>query len=108
MKLAPAGETRRAGASCVQLQVASLPSRPSLHMAKTSDRPSRETARLEGYVYRRQLSGRELIPAVGAGIVTGLAAFYLARLFLERTPLLPEDRRIGKHHATGAGRRPRG
>jgi hypothetical protein len=77
-------------------------------MTKRSDRPSREVERLEGYVYRRQLSGRELIPAVGAGIVTGLAAFYVARLFLERTPLLPEDRRIGKHHATGPGRRPRG
>lgn len=77
-------------------------------MAKSSDRPSRELARLEGYVYRRKLSGRELIPAVGAGVLTGLAAFYVARLFLERTPLLPEDRRIGKHHATGAGRRPRG
>lgn len=108
MKLAPAGATRRAGASCVQLQVASLLSRQSLHMATSSDRPSREVARLEGYVYRRKLSNRELIPAVGAGIVTGLAAFYVARLFLERTPLLPEDRRIGKHHATGAGRRPRG
>ena len=77
-------------------------------MAKSSDRPSREVARLEGYVYRRKLSGRELIPAVGAGVVTGLAAYYVARLFLERTPLLPEDRRMGKHHATGAGRRPRG
>jgi hypothetical protein len=77
-------------------------------MAKSSDRPSRQTERLEGYVYRRTLSERELIPAVGAGIVVGLAAFYVARLFLERTPLLPEDRRIGKHHATGAGRRPRG
>jgi hypothetical protein len=77
-------------------------------MAKSSDRPSREVARLEGYVYRRKLSGTELIPAVGAGIVTGLAAYYVARLFLERTPLLPEDRRIGKHHATGAGRRPTG
>jgi hypothetical protein len=108
MKLAPAAATRRAGASCIQLQVASLLSRQSLHMAKSSDRPSREVARLEGYVYRRALTGRELIPAVGAGIVTGLAAYYVARLFLERTPLLPEDRRIGKHHATGAGRRPKG
>ena len=77
-------------------------------MTKRSDRPSREVARLEGYVYRRALAGRELIPAVGAGIVMGLAGFYVARLFLERTPLLPEDRRIGKHHATGPGRRPRG
>jgi hypothetical protein len=77
-------------------------------MAKSIDRPSREVARLEGYVYRRRLSHRELIPAVGAGIVTGLAAFYVARLFLERTPLLPEQRRLGKRHATGAGPRPRG
>jgi hypothetical protein len=52
-------------------------------------------------VYRRQLDARELIPAIGAGIVTGLAAFYIARLFLERTPLLPEDRRHGKVHASG-------
>ena len=77
-------------------------------MAKSSDRPSREVARLEGYVYRRPLTGRELIPAVGAGLVTGFAAFYVARLFLERTPLLPEDRRRGKHHASGAGPRPKG
>ena len=77
-------------------------------MAKTSDRPSRELARLEGYVYRRELEPRELVPAIGAAVVTGLVAFYMTRLFLERTPLLPEDRRLGKHHATGAGRRPRG
>lgn len=76
-------------------------------MAKQSERPSRATARLEGYVYRRALSGRELIPAIGAGVVTGLAAFYVTRLFLERTPLLPEERREGKHHATGAGARRR-
>jgi hypothetical protein len=77
-------------------------------MASPSDRAPRPTARLEGYVYRRALSGVELIPAIGAGVVTGLAAFYLARLFLERTPLLPEQRRLGGRHATGAGRRPRG
>lgn len=61
----------------------------------------RQTTRLEGYVYRRRLSPRELIPAVGAAIVTGLAAYYVARLFLERTPLLPEERRLGTHHASG-------
>ena len=60
-------------------------------------------------MFRRPLSGRELLPAVGAGIVTGLAAFYVARLFLERTPLLPEDRLHHKHHATGmTSRRTRG
>lgn len=66
-----------------------------------SDRPTHATARLEGYVYRRPLTGRELIPAIGAGLVTGFAGYYVARLFLERTPLLPEERRLGKHHATG-------
>jgi hypothetical protein len=73
-----------------------------------SDRPTHATARLEGYVFRRPLTGRELIPAIGAGIVTGLAGYYVARLFLERTPLLPEERRLGKHHATGRGRGTRG
>lgn len=68
-----------------------------------ADRPARtaqQDARLDHYVYRRSLDARELIPAIGAGIVTGLAAFYVARLFLERTPLLPEDRRHGKLHAS--------
>lgn len=68
--------------------------------------PPRLTTRLDGYVYRRRLSARELVPAIGAGIVTGLAAFYVARLFLERTPLLPEERRLGQHHA--GARRPTG
>ena len=84
-------------------------------MAQPVDRPPRPTTRLEGYVYRRALSARELVPAIGAGIAAGLAGFYVARLFLERTPLLPEERRLGKHHTTGAKqgsgratRRPRG
>ena len=75
-------------------------------MAKPSKEPSRLTTRLDGYVYRRALSARELVPAIGAGVVTGLAAFYVARLFLARTPLLPEERRLGKGHA--GERRPTG
>ena len=67
---------------------------------------SRPTARLAGSVYRRPLEGRELLPAIGVGVAAGLAAFYVARLFLERTPLLPEERRLGKHHASGGGPRP--
>ena len=70
-------------------------------MADSKEVSQRQTTRLDGYVYRRPLEPRELIPAIGAGIVTGLAAFYVARLFLERTPLLPEERRVGKHHASG-------
>jgi hypothetical protein len=68
---------------------------------KAPPRSPRPTARLEGYVYRRSLEGRELLPAIGVGVVAGLAAFYVARLFLQRTPLLPEERRRGQHHASG-------
>jgi len=112
MKVAPAGEAPPSGRVVSRrtspLQVASLPSR-FRHMAQPVDRPPRPTTRLEGYVFRRPLSARELLPAIGAGIVTGLAGFYVARLFLERTPLLPEDRRLHKHHATGmTSRRARG
>ena len=39
------------------------------------------------YSYRRELSLRELLPAVGVGVGVGLAAFYVARLVLQRTPL---------------------
>jgi hypothetical protein len=73
-------------------------------MTNHDDDSARLTTRLDGYVFRRSLSGRELIPAIGAGVVTGLAAFYVARLFLERTPLLLEERRQGKHHASGRAR----
>ena len=69
-------------------------------------RSPRPTARLEGYIYRRPLSASELLPAIGVGVAAGVAAFYVARLFLQRTPLLPEERRLGKHHASGGGPRP--
>ena len=68
-------------------------------------RSPRPTARLEGYVYRRPLTGSELLPAIGVGVAAGLAAFYVTRLFLQRTPLLPEERRLGKHHSSGSGPR---
>lgn len=44
------------------------------------------------YVYRRRLTGRELLPAVGVGVLAGLAAFYVARIVLQRTTLRPERR----------------
>ena len=42
------------------------------------------------YYYRRSLSARELLPALGVGVGAGFLAFYVAKLFLERTPLLPK------------------
>ena len=41
----------------------------------------------ESYSYRRQLSGRDLLPAVAIGVGAGLVAFYVARLFVQRTPI---------------------
>ena len=44
------------------------------------------------YNYRRSLTPRELVPALGVGVGVGLVAFYIARVLLERTPLRPERR----------------
>jgi H+/Cl- antiporter ClcA len=54
------------------------------------------------YSYRRDLSLRELAPAIGVGIGVGLLAFYVARLFFERTPLrIPED--VPRRRRTSGG-----
>jgi hypothetical protein len=42
------------------------------------------------YFYRRSLSVSELLPIVGVGVAAGVAAFYLVRLYRERTPLVPD------------------
>jgi hypothetical protein len=44
------------------------------------------------YYYRRPLSARELLPALGIGIGAGAVAFYIAKLLLERTPLQLRER----------------
>jgi hypothetical protein len=41
------------------------------------------------YHYRRALTLQELLPAFGVAIGAAAAAFYVARLFLQRTPLVP-------------------
>lgn len=51
--------------------------------------PTTAPERRSGYYHRRKLSPVELMPAVGIGITVGLIAFYLARVLLEREPLLP-------------------
>ncbi len=42
------------------------------------------------YYYRRPLSLKEALPAVGAAVGAGVVVFYLARLFLQKTPLVRE------------------
>ncbi len=40
------------------------------------------------YYYRRHLGAKDLLPAVGVGVATGLAGFYLVQLLIQRTPLV--------------------
>lgn len=44
------------------------------------------------YYFRRRLTLTEHLPAIGAGLAAGAAAFYIARLLLQRTPLRADDR----------------
>jgi hypothetical protein len=55
--------------------------------AKTDPQPERAGS---DYYYRRSLSVPDLLPAIGAGVAVGVAVFYLARVLLQRTPLVPE------------------
>jgi hypothetical protein len=41
------------------------------------------------YTYRRELHRSDLLPALGAGFAVGAIAFYVATLFIQRTPLVP-------------------
>lgn len=50
----------------------------------------REAEAVSEYYYRRSLSGRQLVSAIGVGVAAGLVAFYLTQILLERTPLAPE------------------
>ena len=42
------------------------------------------------YYFRRRLTARELLPAIGAGAAAALVVFYLVQLRMQRTPLTPE------------------
>jgi hypothetical protein len=57
--------------------------------------PREEPAGAE-YFYRRSLNARETLPAIAAGAVIGAVAFYLVKLVLQRTPLVPRDGAVVK------------
>ena len=42
------------------------------------------------YYYRRRLGAKDLLPAIGVGVATGLAGFYIVQLLIQRTPLVPQ------------------
>ena len=43
------------------------------------------------YYFRRELQARETLTAAGVAVGAGLAAFYLARMMLQRTPIAREQ-----------------
>lgn len=53
----------------------------------TSERFTRPRDARDEYYYRRPLSFRELLPALGVGVAVGMFAFYVTRVLLQRTPL---------------------
>ena len=78
-------------------------------LAKSEPRAERERAGSGSgsqFYYRRTLSGRDLLPAIGVGIAAGILAFYVAQIYLQQTPLVPAGKRGGAE-AGGAGRRAR-
>jgi hypothetical protein len=50
--------------------------------------PLQEASDSHTYYYRRSLTTRDYLLAAGVGIGVGMAAFYLATRFAQRTPLL--------------------
>lgn len=52
------------------------------------------------YYYRRSLSFRELVPALGAAAGAAAVTFYLVKLFLERTPIESTPQRMGATRLT--------
>ena len=43
------------------------------------------------YSFRRELEARETLTAAGIAVGAGIAAFYLARMMLQRTPIAREE-----------------
>ncbi|HKG91571.1 MAG TPA: hypothetical protein VKA84_06765 [Gemmatimonadaceae bacterium] len=59
-------------------------------IARPDDRADR-AIRPDTYYYRRQLDFGGLLPAIGVGVGVGLAAFYVARILMQRAPLTPAN-----------------
>jgi hypothetical protein len=51
---------------------------------------------VDNYYYRRSLSARDLLPAIGVGVAAGALAFYVARIVLQRAPVTAEGFSLSK------------
>jgi hypothetical protein len=52
--------------------------------------PLHEGSDRDSYYYRRSLTTRDYLMAAGIAVGVGMAAFYVASRFAQRTPLLDE------------------
>jgi hypothetical protein len=52
--------------------------------------PLHEASDRHSYYYRRELTGKELVPALAIAIGVGIGAFYVAVRLAQRTPLLED------------------
>ena len=87
-------ETAPAGVITARARRVYMPANPEPLFEATDNRH---------YYYRRRLGMRELVPAVAVGVGAGLVAFYLARLFAQRTPLLDDSAKRRPRRAGGKG-----
>jgi H+/Cl- antiporter ClcA len=55
--------------------------------------PLHEASDSHSYYYRRSLKAHEVLPVLVVGVGAGLLAMYVARVLIQRTPLLPEASR---------------
>ena len=56
------------------------------------------------YDDRLPVRGRALLPAIAAAAGAGLVVFYLARLLLERTPIVLDDTQAAPHGSAAPAR----
>jgi hypothetical protein len=62
----------------------------------TNGAPRIESRGSQYYYRRSSLNGADALRALGIGLAAGAAAFYVARIYFQRTPLIaPDDARRG-------------
>ena len=66
-----------------------MPPRSKVSRPKDSRPPDSRGEFAPSYVTRKRLSKNELVTAAGIGVGVALAVFYVAKVWLERTPVLP-------------------
>ncbi len=61
----------------------------------------------EPYYYRRSLGSRDMLVSAGAAVGVAAVVFYVASLFQQRTPLVPDRLSLGDSDSRRPARRTR-